>query len=1732
MKRLAKWILFVGILISLGLAVPSQALTTPANRVDSEAVEPGPQPGFDTGAGMPGWPLPDQPIPHHEPGQPARVGFANYQFTQLNALGELETIELTGLDALLADGTLSDPLQGNYRLVDLDKIMFSSYALNDTNTFTTQSFEYITSTLATIPGSTINYGNIRFSAIAAGDLNGDFVDEQIAAWVDPLTNHINIKIGELPGFLGKATSAPAVIAGAAGLNGWALGFDGVDDYVGTGPGINLANSSFTVAFWARRNSAGTDDFAIGHGAGGTNLGLHLGFLGSNDRFRCSFHSNDLDTPEAYTDNAWHHWACTYDVNTNLRTIYRDGIQVAQDTSTADYQGAGELEIGRYLAAFRSFDGLIDDVGIWSVAHTPGQIQADMLQETPDETSLAAYWHFDEESGTITADASGSGNDGTLYGPQWHAYERLLLLVRGYDQALWHCTYDVASGDCLFWSNAAGGTLLSGPAAVSRTDGETDVFAIGLDNQVYHQHLGTGWGGWNLVDGQGHFPSIEVSPPMPVVSPPAAVARGGSQLDLFRRGPDNTLWWCTSSDGLTWDAWQNLGGMLSADPGAISLGEGRMQVYALGFDGALWYRTYDTSWGAWQRLETPEGVSGDAFPVLTSPGTDQVVVYLAGTENRIWSIRHDGSAWGGWSSITMEGGNLGFGLGAATTQGDTHLFAQMVDGSITHINGSEWENLPGPNTPIYFDTGIETAPLPTNDAVENSIFDLATGYFSGDGRQQVILAYDGTGGGLRLEVYDIHDGFRLAKIAEWMPDIPYAEFPRVAAGDVDGDGVDEIGFVHVHEPDPDPWQGLVLRIYRIEKDAKGDWTGDLIQVSGDIEFRIDDGGDIWNGYPFGGTLRIEAGDIVPESNSNNDEFAIVSDWRHDAYGEWRQIRVDLHLYDYPAGEIQHEAFTKEAGDDSYWSHNYATGVGLAVGDVDGDGIDDVIFTRPRGWDGGDYPDLERDLVVYGWQGVDVSEKASYVIPEFSRWSFLDVLAAGDLDQDLKQEIVMAFHAGYNNYNAYYYLDVYEFESLSSGPTDRYTLPYGNVPRAFGLALGDFTGQGVKVGTPSFRVQTRVDSVLARLNMPPKHWDMIQNPDGSYDTIQILTEECWTSPYDPKCTHTLHGTIEGDQSSTSIETQRDWAIAAGAEWKFSNGLLLEGSLEASYGQNFSQAITEIQAINFTADTTAAYDDAIIYYGNPYRIWEYPVFSDNTGEPGRYITVIFPDITHSSTADARAGGVCQEGWYSPGHQPYNVWSYDPIGPVRFADYDPENLLLESTYEGTESEFKVYFEELTGIETSSSQFHGINSDFGIGFEASGSAGINLGIFSVSANFENRFKAYVKAEYNWKEHVTDKTQASQATYFSAYLASTDIADHFTIRPFAYWATAGPLVIDFQTGPGTGTTWQRYDQPDPAFILPWYGYPDPQNLPFPDPNNQGAPPCGPQKQTFSHDVSIDPPLADVGETVVISATVRNFSNIPVDQTLTVIFYQGLPGPTNAIGECTIAPFARSDGAQNCAINWSATGTGEQKIYAIIDPDDQLVEMHDENHIINNNLAYGLIQIGAASYFDMGVAEPYTAISYTQSETMSITLYVPSANLDATTRLDLHHLDVENAMIGHPFEVVAAQGSDDREWGTPISNFPLRSEVGDPPAVIVIGYAGADLTGFREDLLTLYRKTGLGWQPANLDCGTDGLGAAIYPILRFPQDDLIAIPICQTGTFALADENLQPWSEIYLPLISR
>src|SRR5512143_4338866 len=73
--------------------------------------------------------------------------------------------------------------------------------------------------------------------------------------------------------------------------GNALSLDGVDDYVNAGA-VPLANSSFTVEAWARRQSAVDMDFLLGQGGRATSAGLHFGFhFGS--AFVLGFYNADL-----------------------------------------------------------------------------------------------------------------------------------------------------------------------------------------------------------------------------------------------------------------------------------------------------------------------------------------------------------------------------------------------------------------------------------------------------------------------------------------------------------------------------------------------------------------------------------------------------------------------------------------------------------------------------------------------------------------------------------------------------------------------------------------------------------------------------------------------------------------------------------------------------------------------------------------------------------------------------------------------------------------------------------------------------------------------------------------------------------------------------------------------------------------------------------------------------------------------------------------------------------------------------------------------------------------------------------------------------------------------------------------------------------------------------------------------------------------------------------------------
>ena len=166
-----------------------------------------------------------------------------------------------------------------------------------------------------------------------------------------------------------------------------LEFDGADDRVTTaGTAINLANSSFTLSAWARRDSSGSYDIILGQGNQNNNNHLQFGFRDSN-YFTCAFWGNDLDTSATYTDNDWHHWACTYDASTNARTIYRDGVSVANGTASADFQGSGTLYIGEGNFTNSAFDGAVDDVRIYDQALTSAQVGALAAGGHPELTGI-------------------------------------------------------------------------------------------------------------------------------------------------------------------------------------------------------------------------------------------------------------------------------------------------------------------------------------------------------------------------------------------------------------------------------------------------------------------------------------------------------------------------------------------------------------------------------------------------------------------------------------------------------------------------------------------------------------------------------------------------------------------------------------------------------------------------------------------------------------------------------------------------------------------------------------------------------------------------------------------------------------------------------------------------------------------------------------------------------------------------------------------------------------------------------------------------------------------------------------------------------------------------------------------------------------------------------------------------------------------------------------------------
>jgi len=286
----------------------------------------------------------------------------------------------------------------------LSSVSFGQVNLNNPCSITNQT---TTAAQAQIPcgGST----SINLASTQVGyqyTLRDNATNEVIAGPIAGTGSAINLPTGGL-----TQTTTYNVLAEQQTL---ALAFDGQNDYVNVPSLTNLSGNAITIEYWFKGSSIQS---AVRYQNGGSNYvvsGWNNNHILSND----GGSANGLFVGFGVTDGNWHHVAMTWEQNTvNGFKSYLDGVLVAERTSSNSPipNQTYNLLLGAYQTSAEFMNGSLDQVRVWSVARTAGEIQAGMNQcDTSGQLGLLLYYQFENGAGSsVVTDLSGNNHHGTL-----------------------------------------------------------------------------------------------------------------------------------------------------------------------------------------------------------------------------------------------------------------------------------------------------------------------------------------------------------------------------------------------------------------------------------------------------------------------------------------------------------------------------------------------------------------------------------------------------------------------------------------------------------------------------------------------------------------------------------------------------------------------------------------------------------------------------------------------------------------------------------------------------------------------------------------------------------------------------------------------------------------------------------------------------------------------------------------------------------------------------------------------------------------------------------------------------------------------------------------------------------------------------------------------------------------------------------------------------------------------
>lgn len=240
------------------------------------------------------------------------------------------------------------------------------------------------------------------------------------------------------GNAGTLTNGPTKVTGKVGQ---ALSLDGSDDYATVADASALdITGAISMGVWIKTSD--TDSCIMSKTVASTakcfesagNKVYELGVLSSTLYFQTSNGTTANVVSGSATsllDNQWHYVVATWDGTTtsNGMKIYIDGAALYQGTATVStiQSTSSALTFGGDSGSY-DYAGLLDEGRLYNRALSAAEIKSLYDQGQSDKTNssisqsqgtgrldsgLAAYWKFDDASGTSATDSSPNSNTGTL-----------------------------------------------------------------------------------------------------------------------------------------------------------------------------------------------------------------------------------------------------------------------------------------------------------------------------------------------------------------------------------------------------------------------------------------------------------------------------------------------------------------------------------------------------------------------------------------------------------------------------------------------------------------------------------------------------------------------------------------------------------------------------------------------------------------------------------------------------------------------------------------------------------------------------------------------------------------------------------------------------------------------------------------------------------------------------------------------------------------------------------------------------------------------------------------------------------------------------------------------------------------------------------------------------------------------------------------------------------------------